>query len=163
MAERFPPILESQEELEALLKANRDAQVQRRIHLLLLIRTGAVKTRVAAAKHFRVHRNSIRNWLKIYENEGIEQFLRIEQGAPPAEQRSLPDDVYQALKARLAENGFPDGYVEAQRWIEQAFGQVIPYKTLHGIVRYRLKAKLKRARPSHVKKTKPTSPPFPDA
>jgi transposase len=163
MAERFPPILESQEELEALLKANRDVQVQRRVHLLLLIRTGAVKTRVQAARHFRVHRNSIRNWLKIYEKEGIEQLLRIEQGAPPAEQKTLPDNVYQALKARLGENGFPDGYIQAQRWLEEAFGLNVSYKTVHGILRYRLKAKLKRARPSHVKKTKPTSPPSPSA
>ena len=75
----------------------------------------------------------------------------------------MPDDVYQALKSRLGENGFADGYVEAQRWLKEAFGVEIPYKTLHGIVRYRLRAKLKRARPSHVKKTPPTSPPSPDA
>ena len=149
--------------MEALLKANRDVQVQRRVHLLLLIRTGVVKTRVQGARHFRVHRNSIRNWLKIYENEGIQQLLRIEQGAPPAEQKTLPDNVYQALQARLGENGFPDGYIQAQRWLEEAFGLNVSYKTVHGILRYRLKAKLKRARPSHVKKTKPTSPPSPSA
>lgn len=163
MPGRFPVIAESHEELEGLLKANRDAQVQRRVHLLLLIRTGAVKTRTQAARHLRVHRNSIHNWLKIYAKEGIERLLRIEQGAPPAEQKTLPDEVYQAVKARLAENGFPHGYVEVQRWLKQAFDLEVPYKTLHGIVRYRLKAKLKRARPTHVKKTKPTSPPSPAA
>jgi transposase len=159
MRQRFPVVAESQEELEALLKANQDAQVQRRVHLLLLIRTSAVKTRTQAARHLHVHRNSIWNWLKIYENEGIEQLLRIEQGAPPAEQKTLSDEVYQAVQARLAENGFQDGYVEVQRWLKQTFELEVPYKTVHGIVRYRLKAKLKRARLSHVKKTQPSSPP----
>lgn len=163
MSERFPAIAQSQEELDALLRSIRDAQVRRRVHLLLLIQTGAVKTKAQAAKHFRVHRNSIQNWLRIYANEGIEKLLRIGQGAPPAEQKSLPDDVYQALQARLGKNGFADGYLEAQRWLEEAFGLKIPYKTLHGIVRYRLRAKLKRARPTHVKKTQPTSPPSPSA
>jgi transposase len=163
MRERFPAIAESQEELEGLLKTTRDAQVHRRVHLLLLIRTGAVKTRIAAARHLGVHRNSIRNWLKIYEDEGMEQLLRIEQGAPAAEQKTLPDAVYRALQARLAENGFPDGYVEAQRWLQEAFELAVPYKTVHGILRYRLKAKLKRARPSHVKKTPPSSPLSPAA
>jgi transposase len=152
MPERFPVIVQSQEELEGLLEANRDARVQRRVHLLLLVRTGAVKTRAHAARHLRVHRNSIHNWLKIYEKAGIEGLLRIEQGAPPSEQKTLPDEVYQAVQARLAENGFPNGYVEVQRWLKQAFELEVPYKTVHGIVRYRLKAKLKRARPSHVKK-----------
>lgn len=158
MPERFPEIAQSQEELEGLLKANRNAQVQRRVHLLLLIRTGAVKTRIQAARHLRVHRNSIHNWLKIYDKEGMEQLLRIGQGAPPAEQKTLPDEVYQAVQTRLAENGFPNGYVEVQHWLKQAFELEVPYKTVHGIVRYRLKAKLKRARPTHVKKTKLRSP-----
>ena len=161
MRERFPEIAQSQEELEGLLKANRNAQVQRRVHLLLLIRTGAVNSRTHAAKHLRVHRNSIHNWLKIYEREGIERLLRIGQGAPPAEQKTLSGEVYQAVQARLAEDGFPNGYVEVQRWLKQAFELEVPYKTVHGIVHYRLKAKLKRARPSHVKKTKLSSPPFP--
>lgn len=163
MPERFPDIAQSQEELEALLKANRDAQVQRRVHLLLLICTGEVKTRMQAAKHLRVHRNSIHNWLKLYKEEGLERLLRIDQGAPPAEQKTLSNEVYQALQARLAENGFPNGYIEVQRWLKQGFELEVPYKTLHGILRYRLKAKLKRARPSHVKKTKLSSLPSPAA
>lgn len=50
-----------------------------------------------------------------------------------------------------------------QRWLKDEFELEIPYKTIHKIIYYRLKAKLKRARPSHVKKTKPRSPPSPTA
>lgn len=159
MRERFPVITESVEELEQLLKAERDAQVRRRIHLLVLIRSGQVKTRTQAAKHLAVHRNSIRTWLSLYKHGGLESLLRIQQGAPKREQRTLPEPVFQALQARLDKGGFPDGYAQVQRWLEDEFALAVPYKTVHGIVYYRLKAKLKRTRPSHVKKTRPKSPP----
>lgn len=158
MRERFPGIAESQEELEGLLKTNRNAQVHRRLHLLLLIRTDAVRTRTDAARHLRVHRNSIRNWLELYKEGGMEGLLRIGQGAPPAEQKSLPGEVLKALQDRLDANGFSNGYVEVRSWLKQTFELDVPYKTVHGLVRYRLKAKLKRARPRHVKKT-PMRPP----
>jgi len=152
MRERFPVIVESQDQLEGLLKANRDAQVQRRLHLLLLICTGAVRTRLEAASHLRVHRNSIRDWLEIYSDGGIERLMHIGRGAPPAEQKTLPGEVYQSLQARLAANGFQQGFKEVQRWLKETFELDVPYRTVHGIVRYRLKSKLKRARPSHIKK-----------
>lgn len=160
MPGRFPEITELQETLEELLKAERDAQVKRRIHLLVLIRSGQVKTRTAAAKHLAVHRNSIRAWLELYASGGLERLLRIERPAPPSVQRSMPEAVFQAFQERLAAGGFPDGYVQAQRWLKDEFHLDIRYKTLHRITRYRLKAKLKRARPSHEKKTRVTSPPF---
>lgn len=159
MGERFPAISESQEELEALLRAERDAQVRRRLHLLVLIRSGAAKTGAAAARHLAVHRNSIRNWLLLYKAGGLEKLLHIGQGAPEAEQKSLPGPVFQALQARLGGDGFTGGYLQVQRWLQGSFDLEVPYSTVHKIVRYRLKAKLKRARPSHVKKTRPRSPP----
>jgi hypothetical protein len=45
--------------------------------------------------------------------------------------------------------------MDIQQWLREEFGLEVPYQTLHGIVRYQLKAKLKRPRPSHAKKTRP--------
>lgn len=160
MGERFPAISESQEELEELLKAERDAQVRRRLHLLVLIRSGTVESGAAAARHLAVHRNSIRNWLLLYKSGGLEKLLHIGQGAPEAEQKSLPEPVYQALQVRLNEDGFTNGYLQVQRWLKGSFDVEVPYSTIHKIVRYRLRAKLKRARPTHAKKTRAKSPPF---
>jgi transposase len=161
MRERFPDITESVDDLEKMLRSARDAQVRRRIHLLLLIRSGQVKTRSQAAGHLAVHRNSIYTWLRLYESGGLEGLLRIQQGAPKAEQKTLSEPVFQALQVRLRQNGFPNGYLQVQRWLKDEFELDVPYKTVHGIVYYRLKAKLKRARPSHVKKTRLKSPPSP--
>src|SRR5262249_24512401 len=38
-------------------------------------------------------------------------------------------------------------------WLRDEFALDVPYTMLHGMVRYQLKAKLKRPRPSHAKKT----------
>lgn len=159
MGECFPAISESQEELEALLKAERNAQVRRRLHLLVLIGSGTIRSAAAAARHLAVHRNSVRNWLLLYKSGGLEKLLHIGQAAPEAEQKSLPAPVFQALQVRLGEDGFTGGYLQVQRWLKGDFDLEIPYSTVHKIVRYRLKAKLKRARPSHVKKTRLRSPP----
>ena len=74
-----------------------------------------------------------------------------EPGAP-AGQKTLPPAVFEQLKARLATpTGFAS-YLDVQRWLREEFALEVPYKTLHGIVHYQLKAKLKRPRPSHAKK-----------
>ena len=71
----------------------------------------------------------------------------------------LPGPVFQALQLRLDEDGFTGGYLQVQRWLKGDFDLEVPYSTVHKLVRYRLKSKLKRARPSHVKKTRPRSLP----
>ena len=68
---------------------------------------------------------------------------------------TLPPAVFEQLKIRLATpTGFAS-YLDVQQWLREEFGLDVPYKTLHGIVHYQLKAKLKRPRPSHAKKTLP--------
>jgi transposase len=148
----LPEIDEPLEELESKLRAERNAQVRRRIHLLVLIRSGKIRTRLAAAEHLAVHRNTIRNWLDLYDAGGVERMVRIAPGGARSEQRTLPKPVLAALETRLDSEGF-GGYAEANRWLEQEFDISARYSTVHGIIRRRLGAKLKRARPAHVKKT----------
>lgn len=147
----FPPIAESVEDLEARLKHERDARRRNRLHLLLLIHSGHVKSREEAADHLSVHRNSIKNWLDRYKRGGLEALLQIGKTGPKPEQKSLPAPVYAALRERVESQGF-SGYVGAREWLRSQFGLDVPYRTVHGIIRYRLGAKLKRARPRHQKK-----------
>ena len=63
-------IKESLEELYTMLHKERRAAVKRRIHMLILIKEGKRRTRKAVAKYFQVHRNTIRDWLNIYESDG---------------------------------------------------------------------------------------------
>ena len=147
----FPPIEESADDLYARLKHEQDARLRSRLHLLFLIRTGQVRNRTEAARHLAKHRNSIKNWLDAYRRGGLEELLRIGTTGPQPEQKTLPPSAFQALRERVEGEGF-SGYTGAQDWLHKQFGLDVPYATVYGLIRKRLGAKLKRARPRHQKK-----------
>jgi transposase len=147
----FPPIEESAEALQDMLAHEHSARRRTRLHLLFLIRSGQVKNREQAAKHLVVHRNSIQNWLNAYKSGGLKQLLHIGTTGPRPEQKSLSVPAYEALQEQIRGDGF-SGYTDAQEWLQREHGVDLPYSTVHKIIRYRLKAKLKRARPRHQKK-----------
>lgn len=157
MRRALPEIKESLESLRELLARTKDAKRKRRVHLLILIRSGQVKSQGAAALHLGVHRNSISAWLSEYEDHGLDGLLKIgKPGAKPG-QKVLATPVLDALKERLEGEGFAS-YGEVRKWLEREFERVLSYGTVYGLVRFRLASKLKRARPRHVKKT-PSRPP----
>lgn len=160
MRRAVPEIRESEAELRALLGKTRDPRRRQRIHLLLLVRTGRARSRQAAAAHLEVHRNSVGEWLERYEAGGLDALLEIgKPGARPG-QRVLEPAVLRALVARLKGEGF-ESYGEIRQWLEREFGLSLPYGTVYGLVRFRLGAGLKRARPRHAKK-KTRAPASPD-
>ena len=160
MYKRLPKIKELPEELEERLRAERNAELRPRLHLLVLLSTGAVRSRSQAASHLALHRNTISSYLTLYETQGLEGLLRVHPGGRPPKQRSIPEPVVEVLKDLLAADGF-EGYTDVHRWLVDEQGVEVPYSTMYKIVRYRLGAKLKRARPSHAKKTSRTPPTFP--
>jgi transposase len=152
-----PEIPESIEWLEEQVHAEQDAQVQRRLHMLLLLKTGEAKSREAesrsaAARHLGVHRNTIANWLELYEDGGTEALREIEDPGPDPGQQSIPSEVMEKLKKRLSQPEGFGSYKEIQQWLAEDHEVDLPYSTVHGIVRYDLGAKLKTPRPSHPKK-----------
>jgi transposase len=147
----FPPIKESPEELKEMLVHERSAKRRNRLHLLFLIQTGQVESRDEAAIRLVVHRNSVRAWLEAYKAGGLEQMLRIGKTGPKPVQKSLSPSVFDALEKQVRNEGF-SGYTHAQEWLRTQFGCEVPYSTVHKLIRYRLGAKLKRARPRHQKK-----------
>lgn len=159
----FPRIREDLDALQRRLRATGDLRLKARLHLLVLVESAKVRTRQEAAARLAIHRNTVGRWLRQYEKEGLDGLLRLGRPGAPAGQRTLPDRVLAALKRRLQEpEGFAD-YLEVQQWLDEEFGLEIPYKTVHKLVRYRLKAKLKRPRPRHAKKTSRTRPTLPPA
>src|ERR1700741_4026415 len=152
MRRALPEVFETIEELQALLAGTSDLQRKQRVHLLLLIRSERVHSRLAAAAHLAAHRNSVGDWLGEDGQGGLAAMLDI--GSPGAKPgiRALPPSALTALKARLEGEGF-DSYKEIQEWIGREFALDVPYPTVHRTVRHRLQSKLKRARPRNVKKT----------
>ena len=147
----FPPIKETAEELKALLTYEQSAKRRSRFHLLLLIASSEVNSREAAADRLVVHRNSVRAWLNAYKAGGLKQMLHIGTPGPKPVQKSLSPPVFNALVKQVNGEGFA-GYTHAQEWLRSEFRCHVPYSTVHKLIRYRLGAKLKRARPRHQKK-----------
>ena len=148
----LPEIDETVDWLDAQVRSEQDAQIQRRLQMLRLLKSGEAKSRSAAADRLGVHRNTIANWLELYEAGGIEKLREIQEPGPDPGQQSIPPDAMKALKRRLSE---PEGFVsykEIQRWLAKVHEVELPYSTVHQIVRCDLGAKLKRPRPSHPKK-----------
>lgn len=148
----LPAITESADELRSLLGKTREAERRERLRMLLLVQSGDVSTRQALAERLMRHRNTIGRWLSAYQDGGLDRLLARNLGGRPPGQSTLPDPIFEALKARLATDEGFSSYVEIQRWLHDEYGLSVPYKTIHQIVRYGLKAKLKRPRPMHPKK-----------
>jgi len=155
MYQPLPPITEDLATLRDRLGRERDPKRKVRLHLLVLLKSGQVTSRGQAATHLALHRNTVATWLRRYRDGGLEALLTYKEAGAPAGQKTLPPAVFEQLQARLATASGFASYVELQQWLREEFGLAVPYQTLHGIVRYRLHAKLKRPRPSHAKKTLP--------
>lgn len=148
----LPEITQSADKLKKLVRKEQDAQIQRRYHMLLLLKTGEAKSRSGAARHLGVHRNTIASWLELYEDGGLEGLREVGEPGPDPGQQSIPSGVMGQLKDRLSKPEGPSSYKEIQRWLAEEHELELPYTTVHRIVRYELEAKLKTPRPSHPKK-----------
>jgi transposase len=149
----LPTIHDDLETLRTRLRQTRDAEQKQRLYLVVLIGEGRVKSRREAADYLAVHRNSIGRWLACYEREGLEGLLRVGAGGAPAEQRTLSAAAFAGLPTRLRE---PEGFASygaIPQWLAEEWGEAVAYPAVHRLVHRRLKAKLKRPRPRHPKKT----------
>jgi hypothetical protein len=136
-------ISESTDWLDQQVSAEQDAQVQCRFHLLLLLKSGQADGRSAVARHLGACRNTIANWLQPCEDGGIQALHEIEDPGPDPGQQSIPPEVMEKLKERLSKPEGFGSYKEIQRWLAETCDLELPYSTVHGIVRYELKAKPK--------------------
>ena len=149
----IPEITEPVEQLEELVRKEKDAQIQRRFQMLLLLKTGEAESRSGAARQLGVHRHTVADWVELYEEGGIEKIREVEDPGPDPGQQSIPPEVMENLKKRLSEPEGFGSYKEIQRWLAEEHDVKLCYSTVHGIVRYDLGAKPKSPRPSHPKKT----------
>jgi transposase len=144
-----PPIHETAAAVQQRLKAERDAQKQRRLQALSRLQTQQARTRRQVARLLGVNRDAVGRWLAAYAQGGLPQLLTIAKapGKPPR----LSEAIQQALRERLAQpQGFAS-YKAIWQWLRQEYGLAIAYKTVHRFVRYTLRAKLKVPRKSPIK------------
>jgi hypothetical protein len=153
MWQDIPPIQETLTELTEHLRIERSVRRRTRLQVLYLLQSGQAQTRQEVAKLVAVQRHTIGRWLMVYARAGLKAMLMLQTHSNRAP--ALPAPVRQALARQLQDpHGF-GSYGEVQQWVWQQHGVRVKYKTLHRLIRYQLKAKLKVPRASHVKKTSP--------
>ena len=136
-------IKETSNQLQEILNQQKTTRSYRKIQALYLLKTGKIKTVKELALPLGVHRVTVQKWFKEYRERGLESLLvaRKKSGGP----QRISKVARSGLKERLKEeenNGFKS-YIAIQEWLGAEYGEELDYKTVHGLVRYRLKAKLK--------------------
>ena len=152
MNKKLPTINESADFLLKRMKAEAEPKKRLRLQAIYLLATQQARSRLELSHLLALHRHTIRNWLKLYEQGGLEKLLAVHN--PAGKKSSLSDAAICALKRRLSTpEGFAS-YREIHRFLQSEHQVAIGYGAVHKLVRYNLQAKPKRPRPAHPKKTK---------
>jgi transposase len=146
----LPRINETVDELHDLLQKEPDTKKRQRLHALYLLQSQQASNRQSLAVLLGVHRNTIGRWLSAYERGGLTAFLTID--TPPGKTPLLRPEIGKAIVERLSDPIGLDSYKGLWQWVRDTYNVPVAYKTVYQYVRYQLGAKLKVARPSHIKK-----------
>jgi transposase len=144
-------ITETETELKQRLRTQKTASDKERIQLLYLLKTEQAQTIQDAAALLGRHRVTVQEWLRLYRRGGLATLL----GHKPrtGRRQSIPQWAQEALQQRLHQSEGFNSYGEICQWLETQLGITAPYKTVHQLVHYRLKAAPKVARPVSVQNT----------
>lgn len=139
-------VSESQEELELLLKQERNIRKRERLQFLYWYKTGQVTTRKELGQLLNRSQVAIGYWIKRYRDQGLQGLLHLDyRGGNLAP--SIPADVQIKLKEQLSQPEGMASYKAIQVWLKETQGLDVPYSTVFGTVKYRLNAHLKVPRP----------------
>ena len=150
MNKALPVIQESADDLKHLLTRERHPAKHQRLHALYVLATGQARFRGEVAQMLGVDRNTVARWLDQYAAGGLAALLQIY--VPAGKRKPLTPAQLAHLQQRLATPEGFGSYDEARQWIADTFGVTLSYNATHKLLRYKLGAKLKVARPSHKKK-----------
>jgi transposase len=145
--------IEVKESLDELAEQLRQAQTltaKERLQVLYWLKQDNPPSITAIAKAVGKHRNTLQSWLSLYRAGGIKAML--ERKPLPGGVRVIPQWAEAALAKRLADgdHGFAS-YGAVQQWLAETLGIEAEYHAVYQMTRYRLKAKLKAARPQNSK------------
>ncbi len=143
-------VKESLDELAQQLCQVKTSCAKERLQVLYWLRQEKQPSISAIAKAVGKHRNTVQTWLSNYRQGGVEAMLEVKKS--PGGVRVIPQWAEDALARRLQDqhHGFKS-YYEVQQWLAETLGVKAKYHAVYQMTHYRLKAKLKVARPRHYK------------
>jgi transposase len=143
MNKALPKIKETSEELREMLKNEPQSKRQNRLQALYLIVTRQAKSRSKVAEMLGKNRNTISDWMSLYEAEGLEKLLEIYK--PSGAKAKISEPIIEEIKAILgSEKGFRT-YKEIHQMVVKKHKIDIHYSNVHQLVRYKLEAKARSA------------------
>src|SRR5512139_905509 len=132
------------------MHAQQKAKLKERVQALYLLKNERAKTLQDLVDFLGRSKSTIASWLTLYRKKGLFGSLawNYHGGPPPA----ISEPILTELRGKLNQaQGFKN-YGEVQQWLKEEYGLEIHYKTVYQTVHYKLKAKLKVARPTHIKR-----------
>lgn len=143
-------VKESLDDLALQLRQAETPSAKERLQVLYWLKQEQAPSISAIAKAIGKHRNTLQTWLSMYREGGIEAMVEVRKS--PGGVRVIPQWAEVALAKRLqeAEHGF-HSYGAVQQWLAETLGVKAEYHAVYQMTRYRLKAKLKAARPQNNK------------
>jgi transposase len=147
-------VKESLEEIAQRLSQASKPIIKERLQVLYWLKQEKAPSISNIAKSIGRHRGTLQEWLRIYREEGL-AGLELVKSSPGGGNRVIPQWAEEALSKRLqeSENGFAS-YGAVQEWLSETLGVEAEYHAVYQMTRYRLKAKLKVARPQNYKQDK---------
>lgn len=145
--------IDVKESLDDLAERLRQAKLptdKERLQVLYWLKQENAPSISAIAQAVGKHRNTLQTWLSLYRNGGVAAMLEIKKS--PGGVRVIPQWAETALAKRLQEpeHGFKS-YGQVQQWLVEKLGVEAEDHAVYQMTCYRLKAKLKVARPQNRK------------
>jgi transposase len=147
-------IKETESELLTLALGGENELKRRRAMSLYIYKSGQGGTYKQIADLLKADRHTVSHWFKHYSKHGLASLLDLRgPGRQTGEMQVFPEEAVKQLKSELdnPENSF-NGYTDVQERMSKLCGFPAKYRTVHQLVSVKWKAKLKRPRPSHIKK-----------
>lgn len=152
MRRKIPEVREDLSEIKTLLKKESKSWKKQRIQMLYLLKSKQVNTIMELSSILAVNRNTVGRWLAMYEKGNIENLMEMKR--PRGRTLSIPLSILVQLKEKLKTLDYFKTYKEIQSWLKNEYKLEIPYKTVHKIVKYKLKSKPKVSRKPVNKQSK---------
>ena len=152
-------ITESAETLKQLLQNASTPQEKERIQTIYWLKTHTVETVKQISIMLGRNRVTVQKWLRKYREGGLNLLLEPKKNLGGRESL-IPSNVVEKLQEELKNPEGFQSYGEIQLWLKTCFDIDVAYRTVHQLVRYKLKSKLKVPRPLHIKQNKESKETF---
>ena len=160
MNKGMPAIWESVAELRVKIRQEKDGLNRTKLQMLLMLRNKLGRRRNEVADSLGVHRKTIGDWMRKYEQGGLDKLL--EKKPKGGSLSSLPVEVIEGMRKQLAQPSGFSSYKQLLDWVMKTFSITTTFWVVYYTATKILNARPAVARKSHIKKKremkKPSSP-----